>query len=61
VVITTKYDRLHPDNLKVKAKRDKKENVTFTENVREEAAIAVEVENLGDLREKVHSIKPALS
>jgi len=53
IVISTKYNRQHPDNIKVKAKKDHLENAAFTEKVREEALRGVEVENLEDLREKV--------
>jgi len=57
VVIATKYEKRHTDNLKVKAKHDKEENSVFTEKVREEAARAIRVENLEDLREKVCELR----
>jgi hypothetical protein len=53
VVIRTAYNRQDPENLKLKAKRDKRENTEVTEKERVCAERAVPVTDIRDLKAKV--------
>jgi len=53
VVIHTTYNKQDPENLKFKAKRNKRENTEFTEKERVRAEKAIPVTDIRDLKAKV--------
>lgn len=53
-VIQTSFDHTHRNNVRFPAKKDRKENIVWTEGERLKAAAGEVIRDLDDLRNKVH-------